>query len=562
MKKIFFNFIGLSLFFIVLMFGSCKKAELDQTDPNLPTPSASLTTEGGLVAFGAGLLERTNFPVPNEGNSNILTVALDNQAIIGDEQFCPYGNYGFRYAGQVYQITVPGVGVITNPIGTTQQQQLQSTNSRTSADLNSFTYEWTIDYFFIAQTNTMLTALANPGISFTGDPAIKRATFLAWAYWWKGLSYSRLGSTYLSGVIANADGSVNSNFVTHDALITEANRNFDSCIAELGTIDSTTVTGSDDYSTLMKQLVLSFDDNTDVITPPMWTREIKTYKARNLLVNKKVVDMQPADWAQVINLCDSGLIATDFYFKFGMDAADPTLDLSNGFLHPLAMLGPNVEFTFLSERLVQDFRPGDLRFGRDVEQLPYPPAADATYGESEIANIRSRGLQFGTRWVATPIESGGAWATGNNAGSIPFGTSFEENELMLAEAYINTGHIDQGLTYVDEVRAFQNAGLAPVSGTGLVLDSAKEQLRSERRIALCQRGVAGYDARRWGVLEPASGGGGRANAIVYLPLSLVGSVQDTAEACFMNYDYMDYWDVPQNELDFNTPTLGSPAVKN
>jgi starch-binding outer membrane protein, SusD/RagB family len=562
MKKIFFNFIGLSL--AILMFGSCKKSELIQTDPNLPTPTASLTTEGGLIVFGAGLLERTNFNVPNEGLSNIFTIALTNQAIIGDEQFCPYGNYGFRYAGQVYQITVPGVGVVTNPIGTTQQQQLELTNSRTSADLNSFTYEWTIDYFFIAQTNTMLTALTNPNISFTGNAAIKRATFAAWAYWWKGLSYSRLGSTYLSGIIATSDGSLNSNFITHDALITEANRNFDSCIAELGTIDTTTINGSDDYSTVMKQLVLSFDDNTDVITPPMWTREIKTYKARNLLVNKKVVDMQPADWAQVINLCDSGMTATDFYFKFGMDAADPSLDLSNGFLHPLMLLGPEVQFTFLSERLVQDFRPGDARFTRDVEQLPYPPAIDATYGESEIANIRSRGLQFGTRWVATPIENGGAWATGNNLGSVPFGTSYEENELMLAEAYINTGHIDQGLAYVDEVRDFQNSSLAHVSGTGLVLDSANAQLRSERRIALCQRGVAGYDARRWGILEPPSSGGGRANAIVYLPLSTFtpNALQDTAVACFMNYDYMDYWDVPQNELDFNTPSFGSAPVAN
>jgi hypothetical protein len=566
MKKIFFNLIGISL--LVLMFASCNKAELNQSDPNSPTPGASLTNESGLVSFGAGILERSIFNVPNEGNGNILTIAMDNQAIEGDEQFCPFGNYGFRYLGQVYQITVPGVGVITNPIGNTQQEHLQATNSRTSADLNSFMYEWTVDYFFISQTNTMLTALANPGISYTGNAAIKKAVFMAWAYWWKGVSYSRLGSTYLSGVIANADGTLNSNFIAHDALITEATRNFDSCISELSTIDTTTITGipgSDDYSTLMGELVLSFDHNNNVITPGMWTREINTYKARNLLVNKKLVDMQPADWAQIITLCSNGLTPTDFDFEFGMNAADPTLDLSNGFLHPLAMLGPQVKFTFLSERLVQDFKPGDARFTRDVVQLPYPTSPpDAIYGEHEIANIRSRGLQFGTRWVAVPIENGGAWATGTNQGSIPFGTSYEENELMLGEAYINTGHIDQGLAYVDEVRDFQTSGLAHVSGTGLVLDSAKEELRKERRIALCQRGLAFFDARRLGITAPASSGGGRANAIVYLPLStfIPNALQDTAVACFMNYDFMDYMDVPQNELDFNTPTVGSAPVAN
>jgi hypothetical protein len=30
----------------------------------------------------------------------------------------------------------------------------------------------------------------------------------------------------------------------------------------------------------------------------------------------------------------------------------------------------------------------------------------------------------------------------------------------------------------------------------------------------------------------------------------------------MEYRYLDYWDVPQNELDFNTPGSGSVPVKN
>ena len=35
-----------------------------------------------------------------------------------------------------------------------------------------------------------------------------------------------------------------------------------------------------------------------------------------------------------------------------------------------------------------------------------------------------------------------------------------------------------------------------------------------------------------------------------------------AVPCFMEYRYMDYWDVPHNELDFNTPGPTSAPVKN
>jgi hypothetical protein len=32
--------------------------------------------------------------------------------------------------------------------------------------------------------------------------------------------------------------------------------------------------------------------------------------------------------------------------------------------------------------------------------------------------------------------------------------------------------------------------------------------------------------------------------------------------CFLEYNYMDYWDVPQNELDFNAPGSVSIPLKN
>jgi starch-binding outer membrane protein, SusD/RagB family len=160
------------------------------------------------------------------------------------------------------------------------------------------------------------------------------------------------------------------------------------------------------------------------------------------------------------------------------------------------------------------------------------------------------------------VEDGGTFATNNNQGFVPFACTYEENALMKAEALIRLGQINPGLAIVDAVRAYQNAGLPAVANTGLTQAQAIEELRRERRVALFQRGVAFYDARRFGFTAPVANGGGRANAIVYLPASVLGTPTDEVRPCFIEYNYMDYWDVPQNELDFNAPAAGSPPVKN
>src|SRR5206468_8417347 len=188
------------------------------------------------------------------------------------------------------------------------------------------------------------------------------------------------------------------------------------------------------------------------------------------------------------------------------------------------------------------YQPGDQRFAQDFEPNPGGP----------VVNVRNRGIQFGTRFGVKDIENGGAYATDNSIGAVSISTTWEENALMIAEAKIRTGSdIEGGLALIDQVRTAQGAGLAPVAGAGLTQAQAIEQLRSERRVALYLRGVAFYDARRWGVTAPASTGGGRANANVLVPGSLINSTSAKILPCFIDYNYMDYWDVPQNELDFN-----------
>jgi hypothetical protein len=65
------------------------------------------------------------------------------------------------------------------------------------------------------------------------------------------------------------------------------------------------------------------------------------------------------------------------------------------------------------------------------------------------------------------------------------------------------------------------------------------------------RGLAFYDARRWGVTESLEEGGGREGAVV-----LDGSGNVNTDAT-IDYNYLDYWGVPDDELDFNIPLDGS-----
>ena len=530
-----------------MIAGACKKSSLELNDPNFPTPEQSLTTEAGLKNFSLGILQKMVADVPDEGSTNIFHIALTNHSIMGDEAYVPYGNYGLRWVDQVYKITLPNGTVITNPNGFDQKTQLQGFDSRGAGELNAFQYEWASCYYIIGQANQLLTALDNAALIISGDAANKKNVFKAWALFWKGYAYSRIGSMYLAGIITNESGKTNGDFVVHTAILAEADKVLNDCLTTLNAINET-----DDYTDIMKAIVASFNDNTHVVTPAMWKRQIYSLQARNLLANTKLTDMTSAQWQQIITLTNLGIQATDNIFRFGMDPSG-SIDVSSGFFHPYAFIGEVQQFSFVSERLIQEFKPNDNRFKIGFVPFDVPKV-----------NERGRGLQFGTRWNPVFIENGGLYATGNNRGLVPWACSYEENALMKAEALIRTGSIEPGLQLVDAVRDFQNSGLAHVAGTGLNATQALEEFRRERRVALFLWGTAFYDARRWGVTKPASQGGGRANAIVIIPGNLLSPPQtgSIATPCFMEYNYMDYWDVPQNELDFNTAGSSSPPLKN
>jgi hypothetical protein len=284
----------------------------------------------------------------------------------------------------------------------------------------------------------------------------------------------------------------------------------------------------------------------------MWIHIVNTLIARNLLVNKKFSEMNASDWNNILSYTENGVSANDHVFMQGM-TVDGTNDASGGYFHPFVLNGTMQEFTFVSERLMQEFHENDRRLQNNFTMNGvYPP------------NIRGRGLQFGTRWTIKNIEDGGSFATNNNQGAVAISSTYEENELMKAEALINIGSIEEGLLIIDHIRNYQQADIPSISNTGLDVSQANEELRRERRVALFMRGTAFYDARRWGLTADVSLGGGRYDGMVYLPVSYLeaGSTLPQVRPCIINYKYVDYFDVPAGEFQLNQPSLISSPIKN
>ncbi|MBE7176485.1 MAG: hypothetical protein INR69_08790 [Mucilaginibacter polytrichastri] len=520
-----------------VLFTACQKSDLNLLNPNEPTPNSSLIVESGLLNFSKGIFVK--------GLNSTYVIGRQLHSYMGDELYSPYGNWGWRWAEQVTAITLPNGTVLRNPIGPEQKPQLQSTNSRTAGDLNVFQYEWQAMNLLNVSCNQILFSIDNPDLKFSGDAETKKNVLRAWAYWWKGFAYSHIGSIYISGVVNNnlPDGTTNGDFIAREGIIEEATRNFDQCIAALNAVGSNTAT----YNEVIDAVTPSFNDRSNRVTIDMWKRQISSYKARNMMANKKVSQMTAADWASVVSLAQAGVQQGDNNFKIGMDPA-ATNDLAGGFYHPYALLGSGNQFCFVSERLVQEYGETDQRLAKNFYRLASP-------------NLRAdRGYNFGTRWGATQIEDGGLFATSANRGYMELGVTYEENQLDIAEANIRSGSVPAGLTIIDAIRNYQSAGVPAVAGTGLSQAQAVTVLMKERRVALFQRGTAFYDARRWGVTAPAAQGGGRNDAVVYLPASTLGTTGAETRVCKIDYNFMDYFDVPLNELDFNPPSPGSAPV--
>ena len=539
------NKILIGILGVTLGISSCKK-DLDITNTNQPTPQ-SAQNESGIISLAQGAIYRNGFfdlKYSDGVYGRFWAGATGFHEIMGDIIGAEAANAFMNQIGCPNKVTLDNGTVVLNP-GTpnTQYALMRTININAQQGSNPTFYEWAYMYNMITAANSVLDITSTT--TFTGSgAATKKATVQAWAYWWKGYAYARIGSIYYAGLIQNAittAATTNGNYVTKEAIIAESNANFDKAAAALDAATSAT-----DYATTVGNLIPSFlqKGKGGILTTAMWKRNINTMKARNILVNTTVAAMTATQWNSILTLTNAGVTSSDLIFTGRTDAGGDFLGTT---IADKVQSSGNATGTYkLSERWVQEFRAGDKRRDNNVRTLP----------NVGLFNT-DRGNVFNTRYSLTNGGSGlpGVIVYANQGAGlneITLASTYEENELMKAEALIQTGQVDAGVQSIDKVRIYQGAGLAPI-GAGLTQAAAYEELRRERRIALAFKGLSFYDARRLEIIAPDKS---RTGAVV---LSATGVVSNNATIV---YGYLDYWDVPDNELAYNPAASGSAPVKN
>lgn len=548
-----------------LLAGAGCKSQLDVGNPNSPTVAGNLTTETGLVAFAQGGVYVNGFAADPSAQGN----GQDNW--LGDSYFSlPLGYHELMADhvsaqasnNQVSAMGVPDYVILDDGTKLTntspQVNIIRQYNSRaaTGAGNNALYYQWTNMYALNNAMNTVLSLADN--VKYSGDATSKKNTIKAWAYFWKGFAYANIGSMYIAGLIIDDPGGTNGNYVTSSAIIAESNKNYNAAITALNG-----VTATGDYGAMLGQLIPTFNQTGlgQVPTPAMWLRNINTLLARNIVASKlapfvngnlnatitksSTTAMTAADWTQVAALATNGVKQGDYVFTARSTPTNYIFSPAGGTVGSL-MVGPNGSTTYkVTERFIQNFNPGDKRFTANFK------LSSPLYGDDYIYSSRYDLID------GANAPAGVAIFGSKKAGvyELIIAGSYEENALMLAEANIRQGNTEAALALVDAVRAYQGAGVAATAGTGLTVSQAMKEVTKERQIALFNRGVAFYDARRWGwIYDISRGGGSYGNTVVNRSGTIYKNVT-------INYNLMDFWDVPADETVLN-PSKSSVPTQN
>ncbi len=527
-----------------LSLASCQD-QLDIKNPNLPTPQ-SASTESGIISLSLGGIYANGFrdlKYFDGVNGRFWAGAIGQHEIMADVVGMEAANQFANQIGCPDAVTLDNGTKVLNPSSPNQQIPfLRSVNINSNAGANPTYFEWAYMYSMNNACNAVLDIVET--VAYTGDAVVKKNVIKAWCYWWKGYAYARIGSMYYAGLINNTTGATNGKYVTKEDIIKESNANLDKAATILGALTATA-----DYRAVLGSLIPDFcqKGKGGILAPDMWVRNINTLKARNILVNTPTKSMTAAQWASILDLASNGIKSTDLIFtaRSGGAGDNDFMSATAGSVIAKTLSAKAGQNTYkLSERFVQEFKPEDKRFQNNFT-LTATWVGDA-----------GRGNSFNTRYAV--IDGGKGMA-----GVVVYGTqaegiyelavagNYEENELMKAEANLYTGKQEDALKIIDGIRTLQGAGLAAIAGTGLSLDAAKEEFRRERRVTCAWRGLSFYDARRWGVLE-----NGRTNAVVIDKAAVLNS------KATITYNFLDYYDVPDNELAYNKPDASSAPVKN
>ena len=535
---------------ITLGVSSCKK-DLDITNTNQPTPQ-SAASEVGVISLGQGGVYRNGFfdlKTSDGVYGRFWAGATGFHEMMGDIIGVEAANAYINQIGCPDKVTLDNGTVVLNPSAVNTQYSLLRTvvNFNAQGGANTTYYEWAYMYNMITSCNSVLDIASKTTFSGSATTqATKIATVTAWANFWKGYAYSRIGSIYYAGLINNGvNGQTNGNFVTKEAIIAEATACFARAETAIGAATSTV-----DYNTTMAGLIPAFvqKGKGNIPTGAAWVRNINTLRARNILVNNLVSAMTPAQWAQVQTLTAAGITATDPVFTGRTDVNGDFLGTTIADKIESTPTGTNTYK--VSERLIQEYFTGDARLTNNYTTL-----------NTGIGQFNTdRGNSFNTRYT---LKSGGNNLPGvivysnsaAGANEITLCGSFEENALMQAEALIRQGgtsNIDAGVVLINAVRTYQGAGLAAIPA-GQTQAAAAEFLRRERRVALAYKGLSFYDARRYDIIAPTKS---RTGCVV---IDKAGVLSSNATIV---YGFLDYWDVPDNELAYNKAATGSAPTKN
>lgn len=544
---------------LLFTLGSCKK-QLDVKNPNDPTFKVNVTDERGLTSYAKGSVYWNGF---NYGNGwlgdSYFSLPWGYHELMGDVAGGGQGSNNQTTTMGVPDKFIadpanPGTTTFTNPNPqATSIIRVFNNSDATAQGNNALIYEWSSMYGLINACNLTLENMGNVPLS-----ADKANTIKAWCYWWKGYAYAQIGSLYYAGLINNTGGATNNNFKKQSDIIAESNAQLNQASSTLAAISNQA-----DYTAIITQLIPQ-QCQVGLGSPPTsaeWIRTIKTMLARNIVVNhlspfvngnpsatitgSSITPMTSADWTSVVTLCTSGIQPGDHVFT-GRTSA------SNSFFNPewgsvAAMMASSNQVTTykLSERLVQNFKSGDLR------RANFTTANGIFYGDANT-NTTRWSLVDGIIAGITGVPILGTREPGEL--EIYIGPTYEENLLMLAEANIRLGNINTGVGFINTVRNFQGAGVGNLPN-GLTLSQALTELTMERGAALAFRALSFYDARRWGWTYAISKGGGRYGAtLIYNTVLYTNATID--------YNFMDYWDVPGDEIEKNPPAGGSAPVKN
>jgi hypothetical protein len=547
------------LIMLLLITSSCKK-QLDVKDPNDPTFDVNVSDEAGITSYAKGGIYWNAF---NYGDvwlgDSYFSLPWGYHELMGDEIGGGQGSNN-----QTTTMGVPDrfqadpndpstVFVNPSPQASGIIRGFNTTAATANAN-NALYYEWINMYAMIYVCNLTLEHL--DGISLTTD---KANTVKAWAYWWKGYAYAQIGTLYYAGVIVDQSNILVNKFVSQAAIIDESNKNLNQALSLLSGISS-----QGDYNNIISQLIPS--QNQVGLGQPLssaqWIRTINTMLARNILLNhlspfvngnpdatiakSTITPMTAADWQAVITFCNNGVQEGDNVFTGRTSASNSFFSPEGGSVAGILTASNQTTTYKLSERLIQQFKAGDKR-------LANFSTSDGTFYGDANTNSTRYSLVDGVDAGLTGIPILGSREVGGL--EIYIGPTYEENQLMLAEANIRTANIPAGLALIDEVRDYQGAGIAHIGGSGLTLSQAMQELTMERLAALALRGLSFYDSRRWGWTYAIANGGGRYGST----LLFNGNVYTNAT---IDYNFMDYWDVPADEIAKNAPSSDSVPVVN